>query len=95
MKEDDGRSYGVELYNFYSPLQTRDPSGRRHFLDELDKTLKELLDEQESIKANICFRKHLPVVLRLSYECPFPDVREYCAKILQELEVGTFIFLRP
>ena len=31
--------------------------------------------------------RHLPVLLRLSLECPFEDVRDACTNILAKLEV--------
>ncbi len=93
MKENGYKDHDVEVYNFYSPLQTRDDTSRARFLDNLDKTLKELADvnkpklNDNEENGRYTLRKHLPVVLRLSYDIPFPDVREYCARILQELEV--------
>lgn len=90
MKENGHRSYDVEVYNFYSPLQTRDDTNRTQFLDTLDKTLKDLVDVNEARdneeNGRYTLKNHLPVVLRLSYDIPFPDVREQCARILQELE---------
>ena len=96
MKENGHRSYDVEVYNFYSPLQTRDDTNRTQFLDTLDKTLKDLVDVNEARdneeNGRYTLKNHLPVVLRLSYDIPFPDVREQCARILQELEVGRPVY---
>ena len=81
----------VEIYYIYSELQTRDDIQRSQFLEQLDKTLKELADGKKAkdFEENpaTTLRKHLPVILRLSYDVPFPDVRETCARIIQELEV--------
>eukprot|EP00795_Rhopilema_esculentum_P017557 gene17557-9187_t len=80
----------VEIYNVYSELQTRDDIQRSQFLEQLDQTLKDLADGKKAkdFEENpaTTLRKHLPVILRLSYDVPFPDVRETCARIIQELE---------
>lgn len=92
MKENGYRANDVEIYYSYSELQTRDDTRRSQFLEGLDTTLKDLADGKK-IKdleetPTVALRRHLPVVLRLSYDVPFPDVRENCARIIQELEVG-------
>ncbi len=99
MKENGYKDHDVELYNYYSPLQTRDDTSRTSFLESLDKTLKSLADASKATDNEenglYTLRKHLPVILRLSYDIPFPDVREYCARILQELEVSDlFVFCK-
>eukprot|EP00794_Sanderia_malayensis_P000421 gene421-1057_t len=90
MKENGHKLHDVEVYNYYSPLQTRDDTSRANFLDSLDKTLKDLADASKTTDNEenglYTLKKHLPVILRLSYDIPFPDVREYCTRILQELE---------
>ena len=92
MKENGYRANDVEIYYSYSELQTRDDTRRSQFLEGLDTTLKDLADGKRvkdlEETPTVALRKHLPVVLRLSYDVPFPDVREHCARIIQELEVG-------
>ena len=91
MKENGCIVHDVEIYNVYSELQTSDEIRRSHFLEGLDITLKELADGKKVKDAeespSAALKRHLPVILRLSYDVPFPDVREHCAKIIQELEV--------
>lgn len=84
----------VEIYHVYAELQTSDEKRRSRFLQGLDHSLKELADgkkvkdAEESPSASL--KRHLPIILRLSYDVPFPDVREQCTKIIQELEVSWY-----
>jgi len=80
----------VEIFNVYSELQTSDEIRRSQFLENLAYFLKDLADgkniKEHEESSSTTLRRHLPVILRLSYDVPFPDVREHCAKIIQELE---------
>ena len=91
MKENGCIVQDIEIYNVYSELQTSDEARRSQFLESLDSTLKELADGKKikefEESSSTTLKRHLPIILRLSYDVPFPDVREHCAKIIQELEV--------
>lgn len=92
MKENGCILHDIEIYNEYSELQTSDETRRSQFLEGLIHTLQDLADGEKVKDAvespSATLKRHLPVILRLSYDVPFPDVREHCAKIIQELEVS-------
>ncbi|XP_065650083.1 sestrin-1 isoform X2 [Hydra vulgaris] len=88
--------YKIQL--FFSPLQTKVSEPRKQFLDELEKLFNSEDDycnyslgynsgfNVENNNVHIDRDKYLPVLLRLSLECPFQDVRESSSRILKKLE---------
>ena len=91
--------YDYKIQLFFSPLQTKVSKLRKQFLDELEREFDAEDDffnhngDTNYDNNNLTDRdKYYPVLLRLSYECPFQDVRESCSRILSKLEVGIVIF---
>ena len=86
-----------------SPLQTTEVNSRKQFLESLEnfelekgniRILNQGLDNNNGpsyeIKETTSFYL---VILRLSKECPFEDVRVSCENILAKLKVESLLFL--
>lgn len=73
-----------------SVLRSRDASRRKRCLESLGKLIDVWItsdEENEDHDGKKALTDILPSILMLSLRCPFPDVREKCSKIIDNVKV--------
>lgn len=85
---------------FFHVLSSRDPNTRKHSFDMIRMTLDAwangygspkdqiLVGNGNPLPINPLVEEHLPDILRLSTNCPFEDVREWCSNLLADIQVS-------
>lgn len=85
---------------FFHVLSSRDPNTRKHSFDMIRLTLDAwangygspkdqiLVGNGNPLPINPLVEEHLPDILRLSTNCPFEDVREWCSNLLADIQVS-------
>lgn len=85
---------------FFHVLSSRDPNSRKHGFDMIRMTLDAwangygspkdqiLVGNGNPLPINPLVEEHLPDILRLSTNCPFEDVREWCSNLLADIQVS-------
>lgn len=84
---------------FFHILSSRDSNARKHGFDMIKLTLDAwvngygspkdqiLVGNGNALPINPLVEEHLPDILRLSTNCPFDDVREWCSNLLADIKV--------
>lgn len=92
---------------FFHVLSSRDPNTRKHGFDMIKMTLDAWANGYGSPKDQIfvgngnplpinpLVEEHLPDILRLSTNCPFEDVREWCSNLLADIQVSFCVNCLP
>ncbi|XP_031567426.1 sestrin-1-like [Actinia tenebrosa] len=98
MSDDEDLLAEDESLRDFSVLRTRDSAIRRRYLDSLGKiinlwTSKSEGNGEKDDKKSLM--EILPSVLMLSLRCPFPDVREKCANMVENVKLKGFLVPRP
>ncbi|EDO38575.1 predicted protein [Nematostella vectensis] len=98
MSDDEDFIYEEDSLRDFSILRTRDANVRGQFLDSLVKAYKTWANRRDETINNgrqNLFVELLPCILSLSIRCPFPDVREKCSKVLENVKSSTMPVPRP
>lgn len=92
MSDDEDLLAEDESLRDLSVLRTRDSASRQRYLDSLGKIVDlwtNKSQENGEKDGQKSLMEILPSVLMLSIRCPFPDVREKCANIVENVKVCT------
>lgn len=73
---------------FLANLKSRDKGKRGKALDSMATCLEQWARSSDDIMAHRSLAAHLPIVVRLTEDSPFADIRERLKRILEQLKVS-------
>jgi hypothetical protein len=90
MSDDEDLLAEDESLRDLSVLRTRDSASRQRYLESLGKIVDLWTNKgEENVEKDgrKALMEILPSILMISIRCPFPDVREKCANLIENVKV--------